>query len=47
MITFKELLETLREAKLQGKDPCWVGYTQRGVKRKGDRTVPNCIPVKK
>ena len=26
---------------------CWVGYTQRGMKDKGGRRVPNCVPVKK
>lgn len=46
MITFKELIQALREAKKQDKDPCWAGYTQLGVKKKGDRVVPNCIPEK-
>jgi hypothetical protein len=27
-------------------DPCWKGYTQRGMKKKGNRMVPNCTPVK-
>lgn len=35
MKTFKELRES-----------CWKGYTAIGVKKKGDRTVPNCVPVK-
>jgi hypothetical protein len=26
---------------------CWVGYTQRGMKDKGGRMVPNCVPVSK
>ena len=26
-------------------DACWKGYVQKGVKRKGNRTVPNCVPV--
>ena len=26
---------------------CWTGYTQRGMKEKGGRMVPNCVPVKK
>ena len=26
---------------------CWEGYTQRGMKEKGGRMVPNCVPVKK
>lgn len=28
-------------------DACWKGYVQKGVKRKGNRTVPNCVPVGK
>ena len=26
---------------------CWVGYEQQGMKEKGGRMVPNCVPVKK
>ena len=22
---------------------CWVGYKQLGMKKKGDRMVPNCV----
>jgi hypothetical protein len=25
-------------------DPCWSGYKQVGTKKKGNRTVPNCVP---
>jgi hypothetical protein len=35
MKSFKEL----REA-------CWTGYTAKGMKKKGDHMVPNCVPVK-
>jgi hypothetical protein len=31
---YRELLEA-----------CWSGYQQRGMKKKGDRQVPNCVPV--
>jgi hypothetical protein len=24
--------------------PCWDDYVQRGMKKKGDRLVPNCVP---
>ena len=24
---------------------CWDGYTRQGMKKKGDRMVPNCVPV--
>jgi hypothetical protein len=26
-------------------ESCWKGYRQAGVKKKGDRMVPNCVPV--
>ena len=32
------LLNTLQEK-------CWDGYKQVGLKKKGDRMVPNCVPV--
>ena len=31
---FREILES-----------CWSGYRQDGMKRKGGRMVPNCVPV--
>ena len=27
-------------------EACWKGYVQRGMKPKGDRMVPNCVPVR-
>lgn len=34
------------EGKMQGggKDPCWKGYQMVGMKKKGGREVPNCVP---
>jgi len=26
-------------------EACWTGYRKAGMKRKGDRWVPNCVPV--
>ena len=26
-------------------DECLTGYVQRGMKKKGDRMVPNCVPA--
>jgi hypothetical protein len=31
---------------LQEEDPCWKGYTQVGMKKKGGKEVPNCVPSK-
>ncbi len=28
------------------KNPCWKGYQMIGTKKKGSRTVPNCVPIK-
>jgi hypothetical protein len=33
MIKLKDLLA----------EKCWSGYKQQGMKKKGDRTVPNCV----
>jgi hypothetical protein len=27
------------------REACWIGYKQVGMKKKGDRMVPNCVPV--
>lgn len=28
-------------------DPCWKNYEMVGMKKKGGRTVPNCVPKAK
>lgn len=28
----------------EAKDPCWKGYKQIGMKKKGKKEVPNCVP---
>jgi len=33
--------KTYKEEK---EDPCWDGYKQVGMKEKGGRKVPNCVP---
>ena len=33
--------------KKKKKTPCWKGYQMIGTKKKGGRTVPNCVPKKK
>ena len=42
----RSLLDSLTAADFRD-DACWKGYVQKGVKRKGNRTVPNCVPVGK
>ncbi len=29
------------------KGPCWKGYEMIGMKKKGGKKVPNCVPKKK
>ncbi len=29
------------------KDPCWKGYEMVGMKTKGGKAVPNCVPKAK
>jgi len=30
----------------KSKGPCWTGYTMVGMKLKGKKKVPNCVPKK-
>ena len=30
----------------EDNDPCWDNYKQVGTKKKGGKTVPNCVPKK-
>ena len=34
-------------AKKKKKTQCWKNYKMVGTKKKGGRTVPNCVPKKK
>ena len=38
--------KNIGEAKktLKNSNPCWKGYKPVGTKKKGGRTVPNCVP---
>ena len=29
------------------KDPCWESHKMIGMKKKGSRKVPNCVPKRK
>ena len=35
--------ESLNNARLNLAEKCWVGWTQKGLKKKGNRMVPNCV----
>lgn len=35
-----------KTTKAKKEDPCWDGYEQVGMKKKNNKTVPNCVPKK-
>ena len=47
-MTFKDkLLENLKFKATNEKgddDPCWDSHKQVGMKKKGGKEVPNCVP---
>ena len=43
---FKQGLDMSEADELQC-EACWTGYKQVGMKKKGDRMVPNCVPESK
>ena len=45
--TIKKHVEKLEDSPLKKKGPCWKGYEMVGMKKKGGRKVPNCVPKKK
>ena len=44
---FDKLYESYLSEKNKGVDgkACWKGYRQQGTKKKGDKTVDNCVKV--
>jgi nicotinic acid mononucleotide adenylyltransferase len=43
----KSVSEYLNEVlKKEKDDPCWDGYVKLGMKKKGNKKVPNCVPIK-
>lgn len=50
MYTFEEFLEKAESGESDDvdlADACWKGYEAVGTKKKGGKTVPNCVPKKK
>lgn len=37
----------MKEKNEKVDEACWVGYTAKGMKKKGNRMVPNCVPEEK
>ena len=44
MKSFKQLREEVKKSTGPLKKACWKGYTAVGMKMKGGRKVPNCVP---
>jgi hypothetical protein len=44
MKKFKEYIKEVKKPTGELKDACWKGYTAVGMKMKGGRKVPNCVP---
>ena len=44
MKSFKQLREEVKKSTGPLKKSCWKGYTAVGMKMKGGRKVPNCVP---
>ena len=40
----QQLYKLQQSRKSDAADPCWKGYEQVGMKEKGGRKVPNCVP---
>ena len=43
-----ESIDLIKPEPLKGveiDEKCWQGYTQKGMKKKGKKIVPNCVPV--
>ena len=41
----EKLAGTLEEESKELREACWKGYMAKGTKKKGGRTVPNCVPI--
>jgi len=39
-----ENMQRFKSFEAKDQDPCWKGYTQYGMKKKGGKQVPNCVP---
>jgi len=40
-------MKTFLEYLSEKEDPCWKGYEMVGMKKKGGKMVPNCMPISK
>ena len=47
MLVGKVIDKALNKSPMKKKGPCWSNYEMVGMKTKGGRKVPNCVPKKK
>ena len=40
----KQTAKVSEANEMKGEDPCWKGYQMVGMKKKGGKKVPNCVP---
>jgi hypothetical protein len=47
--SFAEVIDIIGPNQMEPvvNEKCWVGYKQVGMKKKGNKTVPNCVPESK
>ena len=43
--TMADYKKSHEEKLKEDKNPCWKGYKQVGMKDKGGKQVPNCVPI--
>ena len=41
----RKFIDSVSRFLTESEDPCWDGYEQYGMKKKGKKEVPNCVPV--
>ena len=44
--TIEKHVDSMEKSPMNKKGPCWKDYEMIGMKKKGGRTVPNCVPKK-
>jgi hypothetical protein len=44
---YVEFIDLIKSSSIKEENPCWKGYTQIGMKTKGGKEVPNCVPIEK
>jgi hypothetical protein len=43
---YAEFIDLIKSGSIEEENPCWAGYKKVGMKKKGNRMVNDCVPVK-